>query len=103
MKVKRIIQFAFIGLVSIVIIGVLGMLVWSKTGTYPARDVALSALESTDRVTITQDKWITFTPVEETETGLIFYPGGLVEPTAYAPVLREIAENGVLVVITPMP
>ena len=103
MKVKRIIQFAFIGFVSIVIIGVLGMLVWAKTGTYPARNFALSALESTDRVIITQDKLIAFTPVEKTETGLIFYPGGLVEPTAYAPVLRKIAEKGVLVVITPMP
>ena len=103
MKVKKIVRFALLGLVLIVVIGVLGMLVWSKTGTYPARAVALSALESTDRVTITQDKWIVFTPVEETETGLIFYPGGLVEPTAYAPVLREVAENGVFVVITAMP
>jgi len=79
------------------------MLVWSRTGTYPARNVALSALESTDTVTITQGKWIVFTPVEETEIGLIFYPGGLVEPTAYAPILHQIAERGVLVIITPMP
>ena len=82
MKAKRIIRFTLIGFVSIIVVGVLGMLVWAKTGTYPARAVALSALESTDRVTITQDKWIVFTPGEETETGLIFYPGGLVEPTA---------------------
>jgi hypothetical protein len=65
--------------------------------------VALSALESTDRVTVTQDKWIVFTPVKETETGLIFYPGGLVEPTAYASILHRIAEKGVMVIITPMP
>jgi hypothetical protein len=84
-------------------ISVLGMLVWVKTGTYLAGWVALSALESTDRVTITQDKWIVFTPVEETETGLIFYPGGLVEPTAYAPILHQIADEGVFIVITPMP
>jgi hypothetical protein len=103
MKAKRIIRFTLIGFVSIIVIGVLGLLVWAKIGTYPARSVALSALESTDRITITQDKWIVFTPGEETETGLIFYPGGLVEPTAYAPILRKIAETGVLVVITPMP
>jgi len=103
MKARRIIGFALIGLVSLVVLGVLGMLAWAKIGTYPARSVALSALESTDRVTITQDEWIVFTPGEETETGLIFYPGGLVEPTAYAPILRKIAEAGVLVVITPMP
>jgi hypothetical protein len=103
MKVRRIIKFALLGFVSIIILGILGMLVWAKTGTYPARAVALSALESTDRVAVSQDKWIVFTPGEETETGLIFYPGGLVEPTAYAPILRRIAEEGVLVVITPMP
>jgi pimeloyl-ACP methyl ester carboxylesterase len=34
---------------------------------------------------------------------LIFYPGGLVEPTAYAPILRGLAEEGVRVIITPMP
>jgi len=45
------------------------MLVWSRTGTYPARMVALFALESTNTVTVTQDKWITFTPIEKVETG----------------------------------
>ena len=103
MKIKKIIKYSLIGFVSIIIIGVLGMVVWSKTGTYPARMVALSALESTDRVTITQDQWIVFEPEMETETGLIFYPGGLVEPSAYAPILHQIAEKGVLVIITPMP
>ena len=103
MNIKKIIKFTLIGFITIIIIGVLGMLVWSKTGTYPARMDALSALESTDRVTITQDKWIVFEPEEETDTGLIFYPGGLVEPTAYAPILHQIAEEGVLVIITPMP
>jgi hypothetical protein len=103
MNLKRIIKFALIGFISIIIIGVLGMIVWSITGTYPARMDALSALESTDRVTITQDKWIAFEPVEEADTGLIFYPGGLVEPTAYAPILHRIADEGLLVIITPMP
>jgi hypothetical protein len=103
MNIKKIIKYLVIGFITIIIIGVLGMLVWSKTGTYPARMVALSALESTDWVTITQDKWIVFEPVNETEIGLIFYPGGLVEPTAYALILHQIAEEGLLVIITPMP
>ena len=103
MKINKILKYSLIGFVSIIIIGVLGMLVWSTTGTYPARMVALSALQSTDRVTITQDKWIVFEPKMDTETGLIFYPGGLVEPSAYAPILHQIAEEGVLVIITPMP
>ena len=103
MNIKKIIKYLVIGFITIIIIGILGMLVWSKTGTYPARMVALSALESTDWVTITQDKWIVFEPVNETEIGLIFYPGGLVEPTAYALILHQIVEEGLLVIITPMP
>ena len=103
MKAKKVLKVTLIVSLTIIIIGVLGMVVWSKTGTYPAKNVALSALESTDRVTVTQDKWITFTPTEKVETGLIFYPGGLVEPTAYAPILHRIADGGVLVIIVPMP
>jgi len=56
MKTKKALKFLLIGLIDIIIIGVLGMIVWSITGTYPARMVALSALESTDRVIITQEK-----------------------------------------------
>ena len=103
MNIRRIIKYTLIGILTVIVIGVLGVLVWSRTGTYPAGTIAMSALESTDRVTVTQDRWIVFEPDQETDTGLIFYPGGLVEPTAYAPILHQIAEEGVLVVITPMP
>ena len=96
MNIKRIIKFSVIGIISIIVFGVLGVLIWSRTGTYPARMVAMSTLESTDRVTITQDRWIVFEPDQETDTGLIFYPGGLVEPTAYAPILHQIGDKGVL-------
>lgn len=102
-KNKKIFKYTLLGLIAIIIIGTLGIFIWSKTGTYPARGVAQSALRSTDSVTITQEKYIVFSPAEETHIGLIFYPGGLVEPTAYAPVLRKIAEEGVMVVIIPMP
>ena len=46
---------------------------------------------------------VEFTPVEQAKTGLIFYPEGFVEPTAYAPILHQIAEEGVLVILVPMP
>lgn len=104
MKKNRILRYILIGLLSMIIVGILGLVVWSKTGTYPAGTVAQAALASSDSVRVSQEKFIVFTPVEgDINTGLIFYPGGLVEPTAYAPILRMIAEEGVLVVITPMP
>jgi hypothetical protein len=103
MNIRRILKLSGIVLLVLILIGVLGMFVWAETGTYPARDVALSALRSSENLTIEDEPWIKFTPADPTKTGLIFYPGGLVEPAAYAPVLRTIAEEGVLVVITPMP
>ena len=103
MKKNKIGKIIILGLSALLILLVAGMFIWSRTGTYPAKSVALSALESSDMVTVTQDEFIVFTPAEETQIGLVFYPGGLVEPAAYAPVLHGIAESGVLVVITPMP
>lgn len=103
MKLNKTLKYILIGLASLLVITALGLFIWSATGTYPARSVALSALQSTGNVTVTQEKWITFRPQEETGVGLIFYPGGLVEPAAYAPVLKQIAQEGTLVVITPMP
>lgn len=103
MKIKQILKYSLIGLLAIVIIAAAGLFLWSATSTYPAREVALASLESNELVTISSEKWIVFTPAEQADTGLIFYPGGLVEPAAYAPVLRIIAQEGILVVITPMP
>ena len=93
MKIKKLIQYVLIGIAIITVIGSVGLFVWSETTTYPARDVALTALESTDQVSVTLDKLIVFTPTEQTDTGLIFYPGGLVEPTAYAPILHQITPS----------
>jgi pimeloyl-ACP methyl ester carboxylesterase len=103
MKNFKKVTHLFFGLLIFLSIGVLGLYVWSRTGTYPARSIAISALESSDKVTVSRDDFLVFDPVDRTRTGLIFYPGGLVEPSAYAPVLHMIAQKGVLVVITPMP
>ena len=103
MKGKYILRRIALFLAALIIIGTLGFVVWAKTGTYYAGEVALSALETSDKVTIKQDKWIIFEPTEEKEIGLVFYPGGLVDPRAYAPVLWGLSEQCVRVVIVPMP
>lgn len=103
MKFKKILKITGIGLLAVVVLAVAGLFIWSATSTYPAGETARAALLSSSTVSVSQDGWIVFMPEAEPENGLIFYPGGLVEPEAYAPVLRQIAEQGVLVVITPMP
>ncbi len=71
---------------------------------YPVLPQAEAALSSTERVDVSTEAWLTFTPVErEPPAGLILYPGARVRPEAYAPVAHAIAEQGFLVVIVSMP
>jgi len=103
LKNKKIIKYGFLGLIFIILIGYLGLMLWSKMGTHPARSIALSTMDSSDNVTVSEGEFIVFEPENKTQSGVIFYPGGLVEPSAYAPILHMIAQKGILVVITPMP
>jgi hypothetical protein len=68
---------------------------------------ALQALETsaqTDGVVVTTRDWLVFRPTDhEPTTGLVFYPGGRVDPRSYAPAARAIAAEGPLVVIVPLP
>ena len=70
---------------------------------YRADETAIAAMASVSGITVQQSgSTFAFVP-EQAETGFIFYPGGKVEYTAYAPLMRALAENGVLCVLTKMP
>jgi pimeloyl-ACP methyl ester carboxylesterase len=70
----------------------------------PPLEEALAALESDDQVQVEQQPWLIFKPQGTSpKTGLIFYPGGRIDPRGYAPLLREIAARGYLVVVPSMP
>ena len=71
---------------------------------YHADETALEAMAyQTDRVQAEQDGDVIWFVPEEPTAGLIFYPGGKVEYTAYAPLLRSCAENGILCALVRMP
>ena len=71
---------------------------------YHADETALEAMAyQTDSVQTEQDGNVTWFVPENSTTGLIFYPGGKVEHTAYAPLLRACAENGILCALVRMP
>lgn len=71
---------------------------------YTANEQALQALVSDDKVTVSElkDGSVLFTPDEPT-AGFIFYPGGKVENIAYAPLMRGLAEEGIMCVLIKMP
>ena len=75
-------------------------------GRGQAQPEAVAALESDAQVTVSRvagQDWYVFSPAAgAASTGLILYPGGFVDPVAYAPIAREIAARGYLVVLDPM-
>ncbi len=106
MRALRILLLSFLVLAAIAVVA--GTLViTSINNRHAAQPEAIAALESNGRVAVTRqpgEDWIVFTPVDATpHTGFILYPGGLVDPVAYAPLAYDIAANGYLVVIDPMP
>ena len=67
-------------------------------------DLALAALVSDEHVDVTAGDWVIFMPVGQAPvTGLVFYPGGFVDPRGYAAPFRRLAEAGYLVVAMRMP
>ncbi len=100
MNIKKI--FLWIAIL-VPLIAVAGFSVWAYTPLGPMPE-ALDAMESTPGVEVEENSLIVFSPVEGvSRTGLIFYPGGRVDPRSYAPTAKQIAESGFLTVIVPMP
>lgn len=65
---------------------------------------ARAALASGGGVSVEPGRWLVFRPADREPTvGYAFYPGGRVPVEAYAPMAREIARTGYLVVLMPMP
>jgi dienelactone hydrolase len=99
----RKLKFIALGLVLILATVVGGFLIWANKPLAPMPE-AYAALQSDGQVVVDEGGWIVFQPASsQPDTGLIFYPGGRVDPRAYAPVARAIAQQGYLVVIVPMP
>jgi dienelactone hydrolase len=91
------------GLFILIMLGLAGFVAWANTTNEPMVE-AQTALISDSQVIVQDAPWLVFRPAASTPTtGLVYYPGGRVDPRAYAPMARAIAQQGYLVVIVPMP
>lgn len=108
---KRFLKISLLSVLALLLLALGGFILWAETPAQ-AGPAALAALESDEFVYVFQRQdHIVFYPAiceakiaEENATGqphtitaLIFYPGGRVDYRAYAPALRKIAEQGVIV------
>ncbi|MDO4535761.1 MAG: alpha/beta hydrolase [Clostridium perfringens] len=102
-KKSKVVKNSLLSLVLVLIISFIVFFIWAKF-TYKPTSIAVNAMVSNELVNVTKDEFIVFTPNNITEAkGLIFYPGAKVEPESYTTLCKEIAKEGFLVVIAPMP
>jgi pimeloyl-ACP methyl ester carboxylesterase len=96
-------RYVLLALVAVLLLLGVGFIIWATNPLGPGEQ-ALAALEADADVAVSQDGFIIFQPVDvRPSTGFIFYPGGRVDYRSYAPLLRDIATQGYLVVLVPAP
>jgi dienelactone hydrolase len=99
MKGKKILKYSLIAVAAILVVAVVGFLAWTRLARYPAFPEATVLAETAT----TPQGWYVFQPAQPTDTGFIFYPGGLVDPAAYAPLMKQLSDQGIMTAIVPMP
>ena len=103
---KKVIKRLSVGLVILLLLAITGFVAWTRLARYPATPAAQLVASHATR---TAQQWLIFTPDGASSanpgpmSGLIIYPGALVDYVAYAPLADAIAQRGYFVVLVPMP
>ena len=86
----------------IITLGIIFM-IW-QFSTYQARDIPEEDYVSTDTINVHEDDdLLSFSVMDSELSELVFLPGGGVQPRAYVPLARNLAEEGFTVHIVKMP
>lgn len=81
-----------------------GCVLYLTTYYRPTADAVWELMSDEEaQIDLLADGTYVFAPVEGSDTGLIFYPGGKVDYQAYAPLLHRIAAKGVTCYLMKMP
>jgi hypothetical protein len=99
MRRKRTLKIVLIAVAVALVVAAAGFFAWTRVAGYAASPEAAALAETAK----TPQGWYTFKPAQPTDTGFIFYPGGLVDPAAYTPLMKQVSEHGIMTVIVPMP
>lgn len=102
MKVNTKRKIALIAAIAAVLALVLGCGAY-VSDYYRADEAAAAALAGSGTVEVRQEAGLTVFAPAEPAAGFIFYPGGKVEYTAYAPLMLALAERDVLCLLVEMP
>lgn len=79
------------------------IIIWYASDYYTAGDEAKECLNGTETVSVVNTDFGLLFDGSGTESALVFYPGGKVEYTAYAPLMLALAEDGIDCFLCEMP
>ena len=96
---RRTLEILAIALGGSIVLAMLGFYGWTRVSRYPAFDEAAAMAAQAKNA----EGWVVFEPNDEPIAGFVFYPGGLVDPAAYAPLMQRLGDSEILAVIVPMP
>lgn len=86
----------------VAVIGITLTVFFSYVGNYYHADDSVQEIINNDTdITIADNNDIVFNA--NSNTGIVFYPGGLVEYTSYVPLLKKIKDSGITCVLVDMP
>jgi hypothetical protein len=97
----KIVRLLVIAILVIFLLGTVGLVGWATVSAQVATERAVAVLH--ENGIELEDGQLVFRPDSPTDKGLIYYPGALVDPEAYAVTAQGIADAGYLVVIPKMP
>lgn len=100
---RRALRWTLWGLLAVVVLVVVGTIAWSQIGVLAAEPEPLAEARANPALVIEDaSEGIVLTPADgESAQGLVFIPGGKVQPEAYIAKLQDLAaEDGITVVIT---
>ncbi|MDF1522513.1 MAG: hypothetical protein P1P87_06805, partial [Trueperaceae bacterium] len=87
---SRRVKTALVVVAGVLVVIVGGFYGWTRTARYAAFPEAVAVAE---RATSMRG-WTVFEPDEAPIAGFVFYPGGLVDADAYAPLMQRLADGG---------
>ncbi len=79
------------------------IIIWYSSDSYAATDETAEYLAGTETTTVSETDFGLFFDGPGDEAALVFYPGGKVKYTAYAPLMLKIAESGTDCFLCEMP
>ena len=97
-KKFKILYIVFSIIIAFLLIGFIYM-----STSYKTMEDAKVLIEKNDNIYLNENNYYVVNPAKETNKGLIFYPGGKVEPEAYIPLAQEISNLGFKTIIVSMP